>query len=477
MGKFNRYYAMLTLGAVSAAAFGQSSVEPVVNPVLQSIEKGDIRVAAEPFVRLPRTVDSSSPASTNDAWARLQYMYPVPDNSGRLVINDLRGLLYFTNHNGADPVVYLDVRSYDIGFDDSMFPNETGLAGFAFHPQFAQPGTPGFGKFYTAYSADSASDVADYLDHDAENHESVVREWTADDPGANNFSGSSREIFRIGQFAQNHNIGNLAFNLSAQPGDGDYGMLYFTLGDGGAANDPNEYGQSLSEPMSSMLRIDPLGGSGGAAYGIPADNPFVGQAAVAPEIWAYGLRHPQHFSFGPDGTLYINDIGQAQIEEVNIGVAGANYGWRVREGTFSTAFGIGGVRPNPVYPLPANDSGFTYPVAQFDHDEGNAISSGFVYQGRAIPQLQGKYLFTDMVTGRIFYIDVEGLVAGDLAEIRELRVMIGGDEVNLAEAVGFPNTYGRGNRAGLRLGIDASGELYLLTKGDGWVRRLTANVE
>ena len=97
--------------------------------------------------------------------------------------------------------------------------------------------------------------------------------------------------------------------------------------------------------------------------------------------------------------MYINDIGQAQIEEVNIGVAGANYGWRVREGTFATAFGIGGVRPNPVYPRPEDTQSFTYPVAQFDHDEGNAISSGFVYEGSAIPQLLGKYVFTDMVTG------------------------------------------------------------------------------
>ncbi len=477
MSKVSRYGILLFLIAVPPWALSQSGVAPLEDPIPGSITKGDILVAAEPFVRLPKTSDSSTPGSTNAAWARLQYMYPLPDDSGRLAINDLRGLLYLTDHGGSEPVVYLDVREYDIGFDDSMFPNETGLAGFAFHPQFAQTGAAGYGKFYTAYSADSASGIADYLDHDADNHESVIREWTAEDPGASRFSGSSREIFRIGQFAQNHNIGNLAFNLSAEPGDPDYGMLYFTLGDGGGANDPSEYGQSLAEPMSSMVRIDPLGGRNGSAYGIPPDNPFVGQAGVAPEIWAYGLRHPQHFSFGSDGTLYINDIGQAQIEEINIGVAGANYGWRLREGTFATAFGIGGVRPNPVYPIPAEDEQFTYPVAQFDHDEGNAISSGFVYEGTAIAQLQGKYVFTDMVTGRIFFIDVEGLNTSSPAEISELRVMIGGEEVNLAEAVGFPNTYGRGNRAGLRLGIDGRGELYLLTKGDGWVRRLTANVE
>ena len=162
---------------------------------------------------------------------------------------------------------------------------------------------------------------------------------------------------------------------------------------------------------------------------------------------------------------------------MNIGVAGANYGWRVREGTFATAFGIGGVRPNPVYPRPEDTQSFTYPVAQFDHDEGNAISSGFVYEGSAIPQLLGKYVFTDMVTGRIFYIDSAGLVPGNPALIQELRVLIGGDEVNLAQAAGYANTYSRGNRADLRLGIDGRGELYLLTKGDGWVRRLTANTE
>ena len=170
--------------------------------------------------------------------------------------------------------------------------------------------------------------------------------------------------------------------------------------------------------------------------------------------------------------MYICDIGQTQIEEVNIGQAGANYGWRVREGTFWTAFGIGGVRPNPVYPKPVDEQPFTYPVAQFDHDEGNAISSGFVYRGSSIPELSGKFVFTDMVTGRVFYIDTKNLVPGEPAEIRELRIEFFGQERNVADALGFPNTYSRGNRAGLRLGIDSQGELYFLTKGDGRVRKI-----
>ncbi|MDD9891615.1 MAG: PQQ-dependent sugar dehydrogenase [Gammaproteobacteria bacterium] len=399
-------------------------------------------------------------------------MTPLPDGSGRLVVNDLRGLLYLVSESGGEPSLYLDMRDYDIDFDDSMFPNETGLQGVAFHPDFAREGAIGYGKFYTAISVTSDSGVADYLDDNAENHESVVREWTTNDPAANSFAGTSREIFRIGQFDQNHNIGTLAFNPAAAPGDADYGMLYGSLGDGGGANDPMEFGQSTSDPMAGIFRIDPLGGEGDKAYGIPGDNPFVGNADFAPEIWAYGLRHAQAFSFDSDGTMYICDIGQTQIEEVNIGVPGANYGWRLREGTFATAFGIGGVRPNPVYPKPEDEQEFTYPVAQFDHDEGNAISSGFVYRGSAIPELLGKFVFTDMVTGRVFYIDTDNLEPGNPATILELRVEFFGVERNVADALGFPNTYSRGNRAGLRLGIDSQGELYFLTKGDGKIRKM-----
>jgi hypothetical protein len=170
--------------------------------------------------------------------------------------------------------------------------------------------------------------------------------------------------------------------------------------------------------------------------------------------------------------MYICDIGQTQIEEVNIGVAGANYGWRVREGTFATAFGLGGVRPNPVYPRPEDDQEYTYPVAQFDHDEGNAISSGFVYRGSAVPELQEKFVFTDMVTGRVFYIDTDNLEPDNPTTILELRIEFFGFERNVADALGFPNTYSRGNRAGLRLGIDSEGELYFLTKGDGKIRKM-----
>ena len=299
----------------------------------------------------------------------------------------------------------------------------------------------------------------------------MIREWAVTNPSADEFSGSSREVFRIGQFAPNHNIGTIAFNPSAESGSPDYGMLYVCLGDGGAAHDPRDYGQSLAVPLGAIIRIDPLAEEGTKRYGIPPDNPFVGRDGVAPEIWAYGLRHPQHFSWDTDGRMFIGDIGQNQVEEVNLGVSGANYGWRLREGTFASGYAVG-TGPGPVYPRPSQDEEFVYPVAQYDHDEGNAIGGGFVYRGRAIPELQGKYVFAEFPRGRLFAIDADAIDTDQPVEITEVRLVFGGRERDLVDVAGFPNTYGPGNRVDLRLGIDSAGELYLLTKGDGWVRKL-----
>ena len=141
----------------------------------------------------------------------------------------------------------------------------------------------------------------------------MIREWTADEPRANVFTGSSREVFRIGQFAPNHNIGTIAFKPTAVAGSPEYGLLYASLGDAGAAHDPRDFGQSLSEPHGAIIRINPLAGDGSSGYGIPADNPFVGEAGVAPEIWAYGLRHAQQFSWDTDGRMFIGDIGQGFV--------------------------------------------------------------------------------------------------------------------------------------------------------------------
>jgi hypothetical protein len=160
---------------ISNFAFAAESLTTaLVDPIPERINKGDITVVATEFLRLPQTLDSSDVRQTNDAYARLQYMQPIPDGSGRLVINELRGVLYIYDEAANTLDAFLDIRDAEFGFDDSMFPNETGLAGFAFHPQFAQSGRPGYGKFYTAFSTSSDSGVADYLDDNSANHESEI---------------------------------------------------------------------------------------------------------------------------------------------------------------------------------------------------------------------------------------------------------------------------------------------------------------
>lgn len=463
----------LLLIFIASSTIFATPAGPLENPVEKDILLGDIAVTAVNYIRMPHTKDAE-PEGANAAYARIQYMNPLGDSNGSLVVNDLRGLIYIINSKTKKFRTYLDLRQQKIDFDDSMFANETGLASVAFHPDFYKKGTPGYGKLYTAYSAAPSSGTPKYQGDNDESHHSIIREWTTNKPAAAYFEGTSRELLRVGQFSPSHNIGTMAFNPNANTNSSDYGLLYVSFGDGGGANDPYSYGQSLKVPSAAIIRINPLQ-SGIEPYTIPADNPFVNRKNVATEIWAYGLRHAQQFSWdrGGDGRMFIADIGQNQIEEVNIGVSGGNYGWSLREGTFATGMAYKGAITGPVYPRPEIDSEpYIYPVAQYDHPTSSAIGSGFVYRGSAIPSLYGKYIFADIVQAKVFYIDTDNLNPGKPTQIKELRVQINSSEKSLLSLSGFPNTYWKGKRGGLRLGIDQQGELYLLTKGDGWIRKL-----
>ena len=474
------FVALAGLSLALAPAFAEDgNPEPLTDPLPDKIVKGDIVVAAVPFVRAPPSADPAKPPTTNDAYARIQYLLPIPDGSGRLAFNDVRGSLYVTDLAASPPRMYLNLRNQDVDFHNAAFPNEAGFLGFAFHPQFGQPGKPGYGKFYTAFSAGPDSGEAAYLDERGENQESVIREWTAADPTAAAFRGTSREVMRVGQFEPTHNIGTIAFNPTASEDSADYGLLYVCFGDGGGRNDPRAYGQNLAVPLGAIARIDPMVGNDAQTdergYGIPPDNPFVDTPGAAAEIWAWGLRHPQQFSWDRDGRMFIGDIGQDYVEEVNLGIAGGNYGWRLREGTFATALDIGTDLDGAVYQRPpADPQSFVYPIAQYDHDEGFAIAGGFVYRGKSIPELRGKYVFTDIARGRVFFFDADGVRPGQLATIEELRLQFDGEERDLVAVAGYANTYHGVEypRVDLRLGIDQEGELYLLTKGDGWIRKL-----
>jgi len=205
-------------------------------------------------------------------------------------------------------------------------------------------------------------------------------------------AGSPRQLLTQdhSQYA-NHNGGNLVF--------GPDGKLYVGFGDGGGAGDSLHSGQNLGTWLGKILRIDPTP-SGGGAYTVPADNPFVGRSGVKPEIWAYGLRNPWRFTFDrATGDLWIGDVGQNAWEEVDRaprGQGGQNYEWNLREGTHAYN---GGARP----------AGGVDPVYEYDHSGGNcSITGGYVYRGSRMGGLVGQYLFADFCVGRVFALSGGG---------------------------------------------------------------------
>ncbi len=239
-------------------------------------------------------------------------------------------------------------------------------------------------------------------------HQNVVAEWRVDPNNPDQADASSRhELFRMDHPQFNHNAGGLEF------GPDDY--LYISVGDGGNANDigsghsENGNGQDLSNPHGSLLRIDVDGNnSANGQYGIPADNPYVTGGGLA-EIFAAGLRNPFRFSHDTlTGQLIVPDVGQDNIEEINLVESGGNYGWRLKEGTFRFDPATGEVTDD----LSGLPPGLIDPVAQYDHDEGLSIIGGFRYRGAAIPELQGRYVFGDFSgdffdpTGRLFSADL-----------------------------------------------------------------------
>ncbi len=260
--------------------------------------------------------------------------------------------------------------------------------------------------------------------------------------------------------SQAHGFQEVTFNPLSQSGEADYGLLYLGMGDGGVGMRYPFLCDTKEQIWASVIRIDPLGDdSANGQYGIPADNPFVNDPAAVAEVWARGFRNAHRISWDRTGSdkMFISNIGQHSVEEVNLGVAGGDYGWPNREGTllFDPM-----ANPELVYPLPANDSGYVYPVAQYDHDEGNAVSGGFVYAGIEVPLLEGKYVFGDIPRGKIFYSEVDEMELGQQAQVYQLSIEFEGRTTDLENLA-------KSKRVDLRFGLDSAGELYLFTKSNG----------
>jgi len=284
---------------------------------------------------------------------------------------------------------------------------ERGLLGLTFHPKF-----PARSEFFVHYSElpTGATIIARYRTTAA----------GLGDPA------SEERLLRVPQPYSNHNGGQIRF--------GPDGYLYIALGDGGSAGDPQGNGQKLNTLLGKILRIDPHNPQKGESYRIPADNPFPGKDN-RPEIYAYGLRNPWRFSFDrASGALWAPDVGQNAYEEINRITKGGNYGWNHLEG-------------NACY-KPRTNCGperFIAPLHTYPHTEGASITGGFVYRGNAIPVIEGRYIYGDFVSGKIWALSLDG----------KRNELLLDTEHNISS-----------------FGEDAAGELYLLSYRAGKVYQM-----
>lgn len=448
---------LLALGALlyGTTSLAQEETEDLADPILT----GGFRIKLETLA---------------DGLTAPNWGTSAPGDQERLFVVDQDGILWAIGLNTGDKTVFLDVsdRLVALGaFGPGSF-DERGFLGVAFHPEYA---TNGLLYTYTSEPEDGPADFSTMPPGVPPNHQSVILEWNVPDPtntAAVVDPMSARELLRIDEPQFNHDGGALNF--------GPDEMLYVSLGDGGNADDQGVghvaggNGQDPGNILGSILRIDPLGSnSANGQYGIPADNPFAGQTGFVEEIFAFGFRNPFRFSFDSErGDLYVGDVGQNDIEEVDVVVAGGNYGWNLKEGSF--CFDPNGDDPGFAFdadPCPNVPPGLELidPIAEYntsadlENNEGRAVIGGFVYRGSEIPALAGRYVFGDYTRitetgvsndGRLFYLNKKNVVTGN--RVKESRIfefrLVGQDKLGLA-VLGF--------------GQDAHGELYVLANETG----------
>lgn len=309
------------------------------------------------------------------AFPNLQFLTPVGlysanDGTDRLFVVEQQGIIYvFENTPSVSSRdVFLDIT------DRVLFGGEQGLLGLAFSPDFANNG-----QFYLNYVADNP-------------RRTIISRFSVSQTNPHQANPQSEFILmEVLQPTAIHNGGQIAF--------GPDGYLYIAFGDGGPGNDPSGRGQSLETLLGKILRID----VSGINYSIPSDNPFIGNTfGYREEIYAYGFRNPWRFSFDFEtGRLWVGDVGQARIEEIDIVEKGKNYGWNLMEG--SLPFELGSADP----------SGFELPVWEYSRDLGISVTGGFVYRGSILRELVGQYIYGDFGSGRIWALDY--VANGDVA--------------------------------------------------------------
>lgn len=300
----------------------------------------------------------------------LHIMHPS-DGSDRLFVIEQRGrVLWFDNNK--------DVENYFIALDyqkaTGYIKNEEGMLGMAFHPNVKENG-----EVYLHYTAEGGM-------------KNVLSRFKMNKNRSIILPKTEETLWTLKQPYWNHNGGDIAF--------GPDGYLYLASGDGGSRDDPNNAAQDKNTLFGKILRIDVNGkGENDAAYRIPKDNPFVNVPDTKPEIFCYGMRNPWRMSFDrKTGKLWVGDVGQDFWEEIHICEKGGNYGWPIMEGF------VRHTKKNGEKAEAAAGEKLIPPVAVYDHKKGKSITGGYVYRGKAIPELQGAYIYGDYQTGIIWYL-------------------------------------------------------------------------
>ncbi len=415
---FGKVINALALSLAATAGFSWV-VATVCEPGAATKGAGTLSPVAKEASILPVPFRATAPKAPGvravNAYPKLNFEAPVEythagDGTNRVFVIEQAGRIrvFDNNPNAATAGTYLDIR------DKVAYGGEMGLLGLAFHPKFRDNG-----YFFVNYTKDNP-------------RETVVSRFKASASNASQIDPKSEVVlFTFRQPYANHNGGKLAF--------GPDGYLYVATGDGGSGGDPQNNGQNKSSWLGKILRVD-VNSTEKGHYGIPKDNPFVGKEGLRQEIYAYGLRNPWRFSFDEQGRLWTGDVGQDKIEEIDIVSKGGNYGWRVREAD---------------QPFNAKDNAVVEklidPIHEYQHGEdGNSVTGGQVYRGKANPALRGKYIYGDFGSGRLWALTYTG---NDKAQNQLLL-----------------------NRGGSisAFGEDAAHELYICDYGDGRILKLVS---
>ena len=486
------------------------------------------------YAQMPITGDIGG-ENTRGQLARVNFMRDEPGGR-RFFVNDLNGPLYILDKKTKQFTPYLDFNGLGGRsglFPKFTFERNfaIGLTNFIFDPDYARNGV-----FYTIHLEDPATpapaapkagvvaglDLSGYTTTAAIatptaggriDREAVLIEWTDRDITNTTFEGTAREVLRLQQPGPIHPFGEMTFNPAARRGDPDWRVMYIGSGDAGTGEQKDSRRlnpQRLDTLVGKILRIVPdlrehtktSTVSSNGRYRIPNDNPFVSFEGACKEIWSSGLRNPHRLTWdvasGSRSTaprLIAFNIGLTAWETVVIVKKGANYGYSLREGTQAMSLaGMGPVPADDMIPVQISDTVVrgtikpTYPVIAYPHagSGGDAIAGGFIYRGKAIPGLRGKLIFGDITTGHIWYAEMADVLKADDGNAQTIAPM---HEIDAGLRKLTLETYrargGRGDvlpgaaaisgrgRVDMRFAEDNTGELYILTKSDGMIRRVT----